>query len=180
MSFKSQITASLGWNWISGAIDEDRLEYMKKLLEGHGYNQAEVVWHRESLTLADGAEHLWALDELARTVLGDILTLELTEVKAILITNLSPGGGTLIVGNAPYDCWWEPFGAIDDTVEVPRDSALLLTNRRDGWWVLSEQASSSSSGESGAERILRVAASGGPVTYSIAIIGTVAGSSSGV
>ena len=178
MSFDAEIVGRVGWDWEEGAKDNNRLEYAKKLLEGRGYNQAEAVWHEEERTLVDGAADIFSLDQLSRTVLGDTLTINLTEVMAILIVNLSTSGGKLIVGNAPSDPWWEPFGAIDDTVEVPLDSPLLLANRRDGWWV----GTSSSSGAviAAGTRNLQVAADGGGVTYSITIIGTLTGSSSGV
>ncbi len=177
MSFNSEIIAHLGWDWDEGARDDDRLPYEKRLLDGHGFNQAEAIWHLEDQTLLDGASVVYSLDRLERIVLGDTLTIDLTEVMALLIVNQSTSGGRLIVGNAPGDTWWEPFGAIDDTVEVPLDSALLLTNRRDGWFV----GTSSSSGAviAAGLRNLQLAALGGGVTYSIAIIGTLTGSSSG-
>ncbi len=185
MSFRSEINARLGWDWEAGARDNSRLEYTKELLEGYGIDQASAVWHSESRTLADGASDTFDLTDLTRAVLGDILITRLFEVQAILVVNLSTAGGILIVGNAPFDCWWEPFGATDHTVEVPLDSAVLLANRRIGWPVTPGGSSSSSSGEeyvygeSGGDRMLRITALGGEVTYSIAIIGQRTSSSSG-
>ena len=50
---------------------------------------------------------------------------------------------------------------------MPPDSPLLLANRQDGWTV------------DDAQKNLRLAASGGDVTYSIAIVGTTTAAGSG-
>ena len=167
MSFKAEVKASAGWNWNEGAIDNDRLDYAQQLLDGNGDNQAEAVWHAESQTLLDAASTTLDLTSLARTILGDAHTVTFLTVKAVLIVNRSTSGGELLVGGAAADEWSEPFGADGDRLVVPLDSPALLANRKDGWDV------------DASNKNLRLAASGGNVTYSIAIIGTTTASGSG-
>ena len=167
MAMKAQIKASLGWDWDDGVRDSGRLEYARTLLDGNGDNQAEAVWHVENRTLAAGESDTFDLAALERAVLGTTLTVSLTAVKALLIVNESTDGGQLLVGDAAADQWSEPFGADGDCAIVPADSALLLCDRQSGWPVDS------------AARNLRIAASGGDVTYSLAIIGTLTPASSG-
>ena len=167
MSFKAEVRASLGWNWSEGAVDNDRLDYVKTLLEGNGDNQAEAVWHAENQALLDAASDTLDLTTLARTVLGDIHTVTFLTVKALLIVNLSTTGGQLLVGGAAADEWSEPFGADGDQVAVPLDSPLLLTNRQAGWNV------------DDSNKNLKLAADGGDVTFSIAIVGTTTAPGSG-
>jgi hypothetical protein len=169
MGFKAEVKAWLGWNWSDGAVDNQRLDYAGRLLDGNGDNQAEAVWHAENQTLVDAASTTLDLTALTRTILGDLHTVTFLTVKALLIVNQGSSSGRLLVGGAAADEWSEPFGADGDQIAVPLDSPLLLTNRQAGWNV--DQAN----------RNLKLAASGGEVTYSIAVVGTTtaAGSSSG-
>jgi hypothetical protein len=169
MGFKAEVKAWVGWNWSDGAVDNGRLDYAGRLLDGNGDNQAEAVWHAEIQTLADAASTTLDLTALTRIVLGDLHTVTFLTVKALLIVNQGTSGGRLLVGGAATDEWSEPFGADGDQIAVPLDSPLLLANRQAGWNV--DQAN----------RNLKLAASGGEVTYSIAVVGTTtaAGSSSG-
>jgi len=169
MGFKAEVKAGVGWNWSDGAVDNQRLDYAARLLDGNGDNQAEAVWHAENQTLADAASTTLDLSALTRTILGDLHTVTFLKVKALLIVNQGTSGGQLLVGGAAADEWSAPFGADGDQIAVPLDSPLLLANRQAGWNV--DQAN----------RNLKLAASGGEVTYSIAIVGitTAAGSSSG-
>lgn len=172
MNLRSTIDARLGWKWVNGAVDEDNLTFKEVLANGFDDNEAEIVWHLEDEALVNGASTTWDLTALTRDILGDDHESTLGSVKAILVISASTSVGTLIVGAADYDVWWAPFDSETGTVEVPPDSPLLLVNRQGGWEVTKELSSSSSSGESGADRMLKVTASGGAVTYSIAIIGT--------
>lgn len=178
MSFRAEIVTRTGWNWTDGAIDDDNLRYEKQLLDGNANNRAQGSWHLTDQTLADGESVQLDLTALLRTVLGDTLTTAFDRIKCIHIVSALASVGTIIVGNADYDCWYQPFGAAVHTVEVPPDSPLVLANRREGWPVRDTGASSSSSssgedmGESGASRMLKLEASGGAVTYDISIIGT--------
>ena len=90
-----------------------------------------------------------------------------SSVKALLVINESTSVGELVVGNAATDPWSEPFGADGDLIAAPPDSPILLANRQEGWEV------------DNANRNLKLAAAGGDVTYSIAIVGTITTSESG-
>ena len=167
MSFKGQIQAAVGWNWNDGAVDNGRLDYTKQLLDGNGADQAEVVWHDEDKTLLDGASTTLDLAALTRTVLGDTHTVTFLTVKAVLIVSHDTSEGQLAVGAAASDEWAEPFGADGDQIVVPADSPLLLANPTTGWAV------------DASNKNLKLAASGGDVDYSIAILGTITASGSG-
>ena len=167
MSFKAEVKASVGWNWSDGAVDNDRLDYAQRLLDGNGENQAEAVWHAEDQTLLEAASTTLDLTALTRTVLEDTHTVTFLTVKALLIVNLSSSEGELLFGGAASDEWSEPLGADGDQVAVPPDSPLLMANRQAGWNV--DQTN----------RNLKLAASGGDVTYSIAIVGTTTAPGSG-
>ena len=172
MSFRAELTINSGWSWDDGAKDASKLTYQETMAGTDATNTADAVWHDEARALTDGASDLFDLSSLTRTVLGATLTTVMTKIKAIHIVNTSTSGGKLIVGNADYDCWNEPFGASDHTFEVPLDSSAMISNRRAGWPVTGlGDSSSSSSGDGASDRMLKVAASGGAVTYSIAIIG---------
>lgn len=167
MSFKAEIRASAGWNWSDGAVDNDRLDYAERLLDGNGDNQAEAVWHAEGQTLLEAESTTLDLTSLTRTILGDTHTVTFLTVKALLIVNRGTSGGELLVGGAATDEWSGPFGADGDQITVPLDSPLLLTNRQAGWNV------------DAANKNLKLAATGGEVTYSIAIVGTTTAAGSG-
>jgi hypothetical protein len=160
MTFKAQIRASLGWDWNEGVRDNSRLEYTKGLSDGSGDNQADVVWCVEHQVLALGAASTYDLSALARTVLGVSHSIGFASIKALLVVNESVAGGELLFGAAAIDPWSEPFGNVGDRIAVPADSAFLVSSRQSGWPVDS------------AARNLRLAASGGDVTYSIALVGT--------
>jgi len=167
MSFKAEVKASLGWNWSEGAVDNGRLDYARQLLSGNGDDQAEAVWHVERQTLPDAASVELDLTDLCRTIFGDVLSVTLVAVKALLLVNESTTGATLLLGGEATDEWSAPFGADGDQINVPPQGALLLTNRGTGWAV------------DASHRNLKLAADGGDVTYSLAIVGTITAAGSG-
>jgi len=167
MSFKGEIRAALGWGWSDGAADNDHLDYAEQLLEGNGNGQAEAVWHQENQVLLDGTSTTLDLTYLTRTVLRDLHSVTFLRIKALLIVSLEDSQGELLIGDAAEDEWAEPFGADGDQLLVPADSPLLLANRRAGWAV------------DASNRNLKLAASGGDVNYSIAVVGTVTAAGSG-
>ena len=172
--------AKLVWDWTSGARDESSLRYFEQFAEGAEDNQADAVWHVESQVLTDGSIEVLDLGALVREVLGDAgYALAFTRIKAIHVIVENTAAGDLIVGAAAWDPWYRPFGGATHTVIIPPDSNLMLTNRIEGWAVdTCDGSSSSSSGECGTQRNLALQASGGDVTYSIAILGTLTDSSS--
>ncbi len=160
MTFKGEINAKSAWEWNSGVVDNAKLNYAETLAHGPEANQAEAVWHLEGITLLDAASTTYDLTALIRSVLDDTITTTLLRVKSILVVNDSTTGGKLLVGGAASNEWSQCFGADGDIAEVPLDSPLLLSNKVCGWEV------------DDTHKNLKVAASGGDVTYSIAIIGT--------
>jgi len=150
----------IGWNWRDGAVDNERLEYARQLLEGQGNGQAQAVWHLEEQSLADGGSLTLDLTALQRTVLGSPHSLALSTVKAMMVVNSATTAGELLLGGAAADAWWAPFGSPADLLRVPPDSALLLVNRESGWPV------------DASNKNLKLTASGAEVSYSIVLVGT--------
>ena len=167
MTFKAEIRASLGWNWLDGAADNARLDYVRQLLEGNVAGQAEAVWHAAGQTLLDGASLTLDLTALTRTVLGDLNTLMLLTVRALLIVSSGDSVGKLVLGGAAADAWWGPFAAEGQQLVIPPGGPLLLAHPGDGWPVDDTHKS------------LKLAALDGDVTYSIAIVGTTTAAGSG-
>ena len=159
MSFKAELKTSLGWNWIEGAVDNGRFEFAKSLLGGSGAGQADSVWFENEQSLTSGAATVVDLTDLPRVLLGSNHRIVFDVVKGILLINQSADGGSLILGGAETEPWAEPFGAADQQVVVPPDSPLLLVNRQAGWPV------------DATHHHLKLAASGGDVTYGLAILG---------
>ena len=177
MSFNSALRTFLGWDWLEGGRDSEHLKYEKNLSDGYEASQADGCWHLEAQELADGVAVDYDLTALERAAFGDTLTTGFGRVKLLSVVVTSTTAGTLFVGNSTEDPWWEPFGQVNDSVEVPPDSVLVLSNKLTGWTVLGvADSSSSSSGESTAGRMLRLRASGGTVTFDIAIVGVLAAS----
>ena len=160
MSFKAELRTSLGWNWDDGAADNRRLDCVAQLLEGNGSGQAEAAWISEDQTILDAASLTLDLDALTRTVLGDQLTVSFETIKALLIKNADTSTGNLVVGAAATNEWSATFGAVGDTLIIPPDGLLLTSNRDAGWTV------------DATHKILKLAASGGDLSYSIAVVGT--------
>ena len=173
MSFRSEVRARVGWDWDDGTKDISKLNYEETLLSTDTTTTAEAVWHDESRALLEDASDLFDLSSMVRTVRGDVThTTSFRRIKAVEVVNLSTTGGKLIIGNSPYDACSGPFSSASDSLEVPLDSEILLVNRVAGWPVTWLGAgSSSSSGDGITDRMLRITASGGAVTYSIAIVG---------
>jgi hypothetical protein len=166
MTFNAQLTASLGWTWDDGALDDDRLDYAEQFAQGNGDDEAEAVWHVEDQILPDGATVTLDLSALERTVLGDVNTTTLLTVKALLLSSDSQSVGQLVVGGAAADPWSAPFVADADQAVVAPDGALLMANPGAGWPV------------DETHRNLQLTASGGDVTYSAAIVGTLTAAAS--
>jgi hypothetical protein len=177
MSFTQEIKTFLGWRWdTAGALDRDSLSYLKRFSDVVGDLENMAVWHLEDQVLADGDTIHWDLSALVREVLDADISHAFSKVFAIMIVNLNTRTetGTLTFGDADWDEWWQPFGRLGDTVQIPPDSMVQLVNR-DGWPVETlGPGSSSSSGEGNADRMLKLAAADADVTYSIAITGAIA------
>lgn len=169
-SLRCNILAQLGWTWhdhvdASPTTDANRLQFQQNLTDD-ATQRAEAVWHAENQVLADGASTTLDLSALERALFGDTLVTSLLGVRAILIVNRGETGGALLVGGATSDEWREPFGAAGDRVKVMPGGALLLGHPRDGWQVAAGATD------------LKLEASGGVVTYDVAIVGTTSADSS--
>lgn len=167
MSFTAELSARLGWTWIDGAEDNDSLRYAERFLNGNGLNQAEAVWHKAAVALLSGAIETLDLTALVRTILGESVTFTFLTIKAVLITVADTSTGELLVGGAASNAWFYPWSDASDKANCPPDSVLLLANRQWGWAV------------DAANKNLKLEASGGDVTYSIAILGTTSSGASG-
>ena len=159
MSFKAQVNVSLGWNWNEGAVDNGRLDFSKIFLDAGGDSPANGIWTAKDRPLAAGSSTTHDLTALQNTILGGAHTVNFATVKAVLIVN--HGGGTLTVGGAAGNEWSAPFGSPGDQIVIPPNSPCLLCNSQTGWSV------------DALHRNLKVAAGGGAVTYSLAIVGMI-------
>jgi len=173
-TLRSSVWAQLGWTWrdhvqSAPVTDSNRLQFRKDLGDGHGSDQAEAVWHAEGQALADGVSTTLDLAALEHELFGDTLTICLTGVRAILLVSRPESEGVLLVGGAAADPWYAPLAGAGDRARVMPGGTLLLAHPAEGWEV-----------SPGATE-LKLEASGGPVSYDVAVLGTTGtdGSSSG-
>jgi hypothetical protein len=162
----SAITAELGWTWRDHVdeapiVDSNHLQFNLNLPDGDQSGQANAVWHAENQSLGAGDSRILELDLLEESLFGDLITIPMAKVKALLIVNKnSAGSGYLLVGGAAEHPWYAPFGAPGDTVKVMPGSPLLLTCPGEGWEVGLES------------HALRLVAVGASVSFDVAILGT--------
>ena len=83
------------------------------------------------------------------------------------MTSDAASAGSLVVGGAAVAPWSEPFAADADQAIVAPSGMLLLCNPGAGWPVDANH------------RLLLLSASGGDVTYSAVVVGTLTASGSG-
>jgi len=166
-TFKGEAKLSIGWKWITDGtiIDDGKVSYWKKWTDGYDDNEAEAAWVVDSGTLLEDGSVTYDLTALTRTIFGDTTTVTLTRIKALIIVVESTGIGKLVVGNAATNAWAAPWNCDGEdtsvTEDVPPDSAMVKTNRQDGWDVNATQKN------------IKLTARNGGVTYSIAVVGTV-------
>ncbi|GAF68948.1 unnamed protein product, partial [marine sediment metagenome] len=166
--FTGEVVARFGWNWLSeGVQDSDKVEHNTRLASGFNWNQAEAAWKLGSVTLADAASVIYDLSNLTQTRFGDTQVIALIDVRGIIIKNETTGEGTLIVGDAGANEWSAMFGADGDAANVEPSSVFAISNELDGWDV------------DATNKNLKLTASGGECTYSIAIIGATSAGASG-
>lgn len=163
-----EVRASLAWLFqdaidLTTIADSSKLEYARSLADGTAADQADKLWHDER-TVAGGANDDLDLTALVNTVFGSTLTINLAKVKALLLVNTSTtAGDELRLDSAVANGFRSPFnGSATSQLEIGADSALLLSNKKDGWAVTG-----------GTGDILRIHNPGAnPITYRIAVIGT--------
>jgi hypothetical protein len=162
-TFAASLTVKGGWTWKAATgwpQDVDNIEYSKSWADGYSTNQGEAKWTTEDATLLNGNSTTLDLTNMTRTFFGDTLAVTFLTIRAILVINKSTTGGQLIVGGAASNEWHECFGAAGDQQTVPLDGVWASSNPRCGWEVDDNNKN------------LKIAASGGNVTYSMLIIGT--------
>ncbi len=167
MTFVAELKASMSWTWDDGAVDDDRLDSLQQFSDGNGAGQAEAVWHLEDQVLPVGESVALDLTALERQILGDLNTIAMTSVRALLVSSDAASAGSLAVGGAATDAWGAPFAAAGDQAVVAPDGILLLSSPAAGWPVDAN------------DRILQLAAVGGDVTYAVVIVGTLTAEGSG-
>ena len=166
-SLSVDLKASLAWlfqdaSQLSTVADVARLDY-SDVLGGAPANPAvDLLWHAERTVEAEDVDDL-VLSALPKSLFGQSLSFHFASVRALLLVNLSTTAGhDLVVGGAPAAPWEAPFGDAGDSLRLPADSCVLLTNRKTGWTVTG-----------GSADVLRVHNPGGTaVTYRLVIAGT--------
>lgn len=164
-TLRSMIHARFGWAWrdrvgTSEIVDSNRLEAKIELADGTSTGQADAVWHSEDAALADGQSVELELNALEQTLFGGTITIRFGRIKGLLIVHRIAAADYLLVGAAPANEWYEPFGSSGDTLKVMPGCPLLLASSRDGWPVDAQHAR------------LRLRAVGGTAVFDIAILGT--------
>ena len=162
----SKVRAELAWAWTDHIdtlpiVDSNRIRTTVDMPDGNDTGQADAVWHASGQSLSAEQSIVYELDQLTQDLFGSFIEIPMDTVKAILIVNTTTSGdGYLLVGGAPTNAWEEPFGAPGDQLTVPAGSPLLLANTQQGWIIPIDQTD------------LKLQALDGPVTYDIAILGT--------
>lgn len=171
-TLRSKVQAELAWTWTDHVdtlpiVDSNRLRSSADLPDGNGSGQADAVWHASGQSLAAGQSVVYELDQLYQDLFGSFIEIPLSAVRAILIVNTTNSGdGYLLVGGAASNAWEQPFGTSGSRIKVPTASPLLLANTQQGWNIPAGQTD------------LKIEAVAGPVTYNIAVLGTLSASQS--
>lgn len=166
--FKGEILARFDWQWASeGVKDFNSLFHQSAFTDGFNWNQAEAVWKKVSVELADAASVTYDLTNLTQIRFDDTQLITFVDIRAILIVNETTTEGTLTVGAAGANEWSAMFGADGDTIKVEPLSPFMIANKLDGWDV------------DATNKNLKIAAAGGLTTFSIAIIGATSAGASG-
>ena len=101
MTFVAELKASMSWTWDDGAVNDDRLDCLQQFSDGNGDGQAEAVWHLEDQVLPAGQSVALDLTALERQILGDLNTIAMTSVRALLVSSDAASAGSLAVGARP-------------------------------------------------------------------------------
>jgi hypothetical protein len=168
--FAGQIAAELGWKWTGedgSTVDRGSLRATSRLTDGTDADEAEAVWHVEDASLLNSASSTLDLTALTRTLFGSTHTTTLVTVRALAVVNDAASEGNLVIGDAASDAWTGPLGASGDTLIIPPGGSAFIHAPSAGWEVTASA------------KDLKLAAAGGDVTYSVAIIGTLTEAESG-
>jgi len=141
------------------------------LSSGTAANKADRIWTSLARALASGGNESIDLYDFGsldigggagRDAVGQLITL--AEIVAILIqNNASSAGGLIIGGEGSGAAWNSGFGG--------SDSAVTPTIAPGGWWQLFTPADPALVVTDTTNHLLKIAATGGAVTYDIHILG---------
>jgi hypothetical protein len=153
-----------GWTWKNSSnsrqfIDSTRILFRRDSLAPDMFQDMDVAWFLEEKKLEDQNNITYDLMELTQLIFGKSVAFTLKNAKIIYIYNHSELG-VLRIGDMVDNPWTGPFGMSGDTLIISPRSPLFIADFTTGWSV---DASS---------RNLKLSASGGPVLYDIAILGT--------
>jgi len=140
------------------------------LTTGTAVDKADRVWCDESRALSSGSSENLDLYDLAsfdigagagKTALGQ--SLALVEIVGICWVNLSTSSGSLVVGGEGSGATWNSLFAGSDTATLtfPPGGGALFVCPYDPAWLVADSTN----------HLLKFAASGGAVTYSVAFLG---------
>lgn len=135
------------------------------LTSGTSVNQADRFIQDRARVISSGTNEDLDVFDLAvfdqtTDVIGNVTTF--AEIIAVLIINSSSSAGNLIVGNNGTAAAWSTlFEGDTDSILLPPDSFFCVATRANLAWTVNDTSS----------HLLRVAASGGNVTYDIFLLG---------
>ena len=142
------------------------------LATGTGDDQSDIFWSSSSRTLADAATETFDMYDLGTLNIGagagkDHLgqSVAFADVTALFIFNNTTvaNDGKLVVGaDGTSACWNSPFDGDDDgKLVIPPAGFVALFSPKDGAWAVADSTN----------HLLKMAASGGEVTYDIFVVG---------
>lgn len=178
-NIKAELTANLS-NTVEGATQAGT---KPSIQAGRGYkysasdiasgtlaNQADRIWHSISRALTSGSSEtidvydLGSLDIGAgagRDGLGQLWTV--AEIVGILIRSATTSAGNLIIGGEGSGAAWNSLWNGSDTAQLllPPGGLFLMASPADPAWAVTDVTN----------HLLKLAASGGAVTYDITLLG---------
>lgn len=135
------VTSIIDWEFDEGADlatikDWGPLEYAKKLTDGTGANQVNLIWHDERTLAGSGNESL-NLKNLTRTIYGSTVTYDFASVKVLAISNTNTvAADDLYIDGTVASAWNTAWNtSTTSKVEIAASGALLMVNPIGSWAV---------------------------------------------
>ncbi|MDO4557479.1 MAG: hypothetical protein Q4C47_00740 [Planctomycetia bacterium] len=153
-----------GWTWKNTGesrqfTDTTRIRFRRDTLSPDIVQDTDVAWFLENQTLSDHGTMVYNLASLTQRIFGKEVTFTLATAKILYIFNRSTTG-TLTLGETVSNPWTGPFGMAGDTLNLSPGSPFFVADFSTGWSVDPTACH------------LKLSASGGDITYDIAILGT--------
>lgn len=179
-SFNGKLTVMAGGTLVNTLTDgrqvsvsHDPADYGQNLLDGIVLDKANRIWESKGRVIASAASEDIDVYDFGSIDIGagaglDALgqALALAKIVLVLIRNRATSVGTLLVGGkATTAAWNSPFNADDDALTPVLPGGVLL-------WYAPSLAGYAVADTT--NHLLKMAASGGDVTYDITIIGRTA------